>query len=156
MYLQHYILHIICYTLYHSLLIYYIIFYLQLVKECLGNCFTHGKLFSLVMHEQANILVIRLPQVRKVNARKVKFFPKEMTLHVKSSTPETVYKEAQLLVQKSALAPCLNITLEKLLLYKLYRKELLNSRKRSYFKLRKTKTKELCSVRQKKNKLNLN
>ena len=29
MYLQHYILHIICYTVYHSLLIYYIIFTLS-------------------------------------------------------------------------------------------------------------------------------
>ena len=59
------------------------------------------------MHEQANILVIRLPQVHKVNARKVKFFPKEMTLHVKSYTPGTVYKEAQFFVQKKGLSALL-------------------------------------------------
>ena len=74
-----------------------------------------------------------------------KFHPQEQYIRKHNSSYE-----------KKALAPCLNITLEKLLLYKLYRKELLNSRKRSYFKLRKTKTKELRSVRQKKNKLNLN
>ena len=50
LYITHYMLYIIPEFTY---ILYYI--YLKLVKECLGNCFTHGKLFSLVMHESKQI-----------------------------------------------------------------------------------------------------
>ena len=67
-----------------------------------------GSSFSCVMHEQANILVITLPQVRNNREQ----LPQEMTMHVEMFLSEQHIRKSttQSREKKKALEPFLKIT----------------------------------------------
>ena len=64
-----------------------------------------GSSFSCVMHEQANILVITLPQVRNKRER----LPQEMTVHVEMFLSEQYIRDSTTQSRQKALEPCLKI-----------------------------------------------
>ena len=57
------------------------------------------------MHEQANILVITLPQVRNKRER----LPQEMTVHVEMFLSEQYIRESTTQSRQKALEACLKI-----------------------------------------------